>query len=106
MRNGGTSKSSSSPKLRPAPASSTSVSTSPSARRDIAAGAVICIGLGRGTLDTVKTGSDHSHAHLVAHALVDYLAENDVGVGVGGRVNYLRRFVDLEQARGPGHRRC
>src|SRR4051794_2962569 len=46
----------------------------------------------------VEPGRDDRDADLVAHALVDHRAEDDVGVGVGRGVDDLRRLVDLEQA--------
>ena len=45
-----------------------------------------------------KPGGDHRHPDLVAHVVVDHRAEDDVGVGVGHRVDDLGRLVDLEQA--------
>src|SRR5436305_4930766 len=45
----------------------------------------------------VEAGRDDRHAHLVAHAFVDDLTEDDVGVGLGHAVDDLRCRVDLEQ---------
>src|ERR1700686_4790045 len=46
----------------------------------------------------VETGADDGYADVVAEVLVDDGAEDDVGVGVGGVLNYLRGLVYLEQA--------
>ena len=41
------------------------------------------IGLARQRLEALEAGGDHGDAHLVAHRLVDYGAEDDVGALVG-----------------------
>src|SRR3954462_9177192 len=46
----------------------------------------------------VEAGGDDRDADLVAQRVVDDGAEDDVGVGVGRRVDDLGRLVDLEQA--------
>src|SRR5215212_3456033 len=46
----------------------------------------------------VKAGGDDGDTDLVAHALVDHRAEDDVGVGGAGGRDDLRRLVDLEQS--------
>src|SRR6266545_3035866 len=55
-------------------------------------------GPGRDLLAAVEAGRDDRHPDLVAEGVVDHRAEDDVGVGVGGRGDHLRRLVDLEQA--------
>ena len=45
----------------------------------------------------VEAGADDGHADVVAHALVDHGAEDDVGVRVGGVLDDLGGVVDLEQ---------
>src|SRR5918996_5330343 len=45
----------------------------------------------------VEPGRDHGHADLVSEPVVDHRAEDDVRVRVRGRVDDLRRLVDLEQ---------
>src|SRR5439155_14086536 len=46
----------------------------------------------------VEAGGDDGHADLVAQALVQDRAEDDVRVGVRGALDDLRGLVDLEQA--------
>src|SRR5436190_21315263 len=45
----------------------------------------------------VEAGGDHGHPHLVAEALVDDGAEDDVGVGIGRGTDDLGRLVHLEE---------
>ena len=52
----------------------------------------------RAARTVVEAGADHGDAHVVAHALVDHRAEDDVRVRVGRVLDDLGRFVDLEQA--------
>src|SRR4051812_38768677 len=54
---------------------------------------------GLALLPAVEAGRDHRHTNLVAHAFVDDLTEDDVGVGVGHAVDDLGRLVHLEQAK-------
>src|SRR5436190_20964019 len=47
---------------------------------------------------TVESRRDHGHPDLLGEAVVEVRAEDDVGVGMGGLVDHLRRLADLEQA--------
>ena len=46
----------------------------------------------------IEPGGDDGHLHLVAHAVVDDGAEDDVRLRIGGLLDHLGRLVDLEQA--------
>src|SRR5579885_286390 len=51
-----------------------------------------------GLVPAVETGGDDGDAHLVAHVVVDDVAEDEVDVGVGDFLDDVRRLVDLEQS--------
>ena len=57
-------------------------------------------------LPALEPGGDDRDPHLVAHVVVDDRPEDDVGVGVGHRVDDLGRLVHLEQAEIRARRRC
>src|ERR1700722_3639222 len=60
--------------------------------------AVFRAGLSGPTLfPPLEAGRDHRDAHFVLDGLVDHVAEDDVGVGVGHAVDDLHRLVHFEQ---------
>ncbi len=44
-----------------------------------------------------KPGRDHRDLHLIAHALIQDRAEDDVGIFVGRRLNQRRRFIHFRK---------
>jgi len=50
-----------------------------------------------GLVPSIEAGGDDGHPDFVPHAVVDHLAEDDVGVGMGHAVDDFGCFVDFEQ---------
>src|SRR5690242_14917770 len=70
------------------------------ARGTVAGGsraAGLLTGRARARAAVVEAGGDDGHADLVAEALVQHRAEDDVRVGVRGALDDLGSLVDLEQ---------